>query len=186
MTAHFSNSTKRIKARREQVFAELYRRCFPAVARWVKRRGGQQADAQDVFQDSLIVFYEKAVNGQLQDCRNEEAYLLGIAKKLWLKKCNREDRFAELDPQEQNIAIPLDFYQQTKSQGRLLRFLEVAGKKCMEVLRAFYYHHTSLPEIAEKFGFSNTRSATVQKYKCLEKIRKEVKTKQLSYEEIVE
>ena len=56
----------------------------------------------------------------------------------------------------------------------------------MDILQAFYYQHMPLQEIAEEFGFANARSATVQKHKCLEKVREQVKEKNTSYEEVVE
>jgi predicted DNA-binding protein YlxM (UPF0122 family) len=48
----------------------------------------------------------------------------------------------------------------------------------MELLKAFYYDHCSMQEVADRFGFNGRRSATVQKYKCLEKVREEIKTTQ--------
>lgn len=174
------------KTTREVLFKELYRSSFPAVARWIRRMGGDQQQAQDIFQDSLIVFYEKTVQGQLEDCENPSAYLLSIAKKLWLKKYHKNKSTVPLSKMEQNISIPPDFYPTDKKQRRLLHFVEAAGKKCLEILQSFYYHQTPLPEIARQFGFSTTRSATVQKYKCLEKIRNEVRSKNLSYEDLME
>ena len=43
------------------------------------------------------------------------------------------------------------------------------------MLQAVYYFKYSMQELAEEFGFRSVRSATVQKYKCLEKVRNEVK-----------
>jgi len=54
------------------------------------------------------------------------------------------------------------------------------------LLRAFYYDKLSMSKIANRFGFSSERSATVQKYKCLEKVRDLVKEKSLSYEDFLE
>lgn len=51
----------------------------------------------------------------------------------------------------------------------------------MQLLIAFYYDGLSMQDMARRFGFSGTRSATVQKHKCLEKVRAEVK-KMESYE----
>jgi hypothetical protein len=58
----------------------------------------------------------------------------------------------------------------------LLASLERTGQKCLELLKAFYYDHLSMDELAARFGFNGRRSATVQKYKCLEKVRENLKT----------
>jgi len=55
----------------------------------------------------------------------------------------------------------------------------------MDLLRSFYYDELPLNDIAETYGFSGIRSATVQKYKCLEKVRETVKEKALTYEDFL-
>jgi hypothetical protein len=66
-----------------------------------------------------------------------------------------------------------------------MHFLETTGKKCMELLRSFYYDNVPLADAAKLFGFSGVRSATVQKYKCLEKIRETIKQRSLTYEDFL-
>ncbi|MEN0006088.1 MAG: sigma-70 family RNA polymerase sigma factor [Bacteroidota bacterium] len=173
-----------VRQNRELAFRQLYLSCYPKVARMIQQMGGQQADAQDVFQDSLIVLYEKVVQGKTTQIEQVESYLQGIARHLWLQKSRQQQRMP-LDSLEE-VAVPADFYPTEKIQLRLSRYLEKAGKKCMALLQAFYYHQQSLSEIATQFGYSNTRSATVQKFKCLQKVREVVKTKANAYETIVE
>ena len=43
---------------REQWIIGLYKRVFPTVARYVSQRGGSLEQAQDIFQDALIIYYE--------------------------------------------------------------------------------------------------------------------------------
>jgi len=72
------------------------------------------------------------------------------------------------------------------SSVKLLYYLETAGQKCMKILKAFYYDNLPVNKIAELFGYSGVRSATVQKYKCMEKVRETIKEKSLAYEDFVE
>src|SRR5215470_11255271 len=67
---------------REQLFIKLYKDLFPAVARYVSKRGGTFDEAKDIFQDALVIWYEKSAKSEVI---NEKAYLMGIAKHLWLK-----------------------------------------------------------------------------------------------------
>ncbi len=53
----------------------------------------------------------------------------------------------------------------------------------MDMLQAFYYDKLNMREIAERFNLSGERSATVQKHKCLEKVREKVKEKSMTYED---
>lgn len=178
---------KQLRHHREAAFEQLYESCFPRVARLVKALGGNYDDAKDIFQDALVVLYEKAVEGRLEIQSSTSAYTVGIAKHLWMRQRRQNGHLLAFSELEQEIDIPEDFNRQPeKNQLRLFRFLAAAGRKCMEILQAFYYQAMPLPEIAEEFGFANTRSATVQKHKCLEKVRQQVKTKTMRHEEVVE
>ncbi len=169
------------KMKREELFIALYKSVFPAAAKYVAKMGGTFDEAKDIFQDALVIYYEKVVAGSDTIRTNEKAYIFGIAKHRWLKN------FALQIPNVEVSDFDIQMEEEEHvSDNRLLSFLQTAGKKCMDLLRSFYYDQQPLNEIAETFGFSGVRSATVQKYKCLEKVRETVKEKSLTYEDFVD
>lgn len=176
------HTTIRKQAYLDPSIGELYERIFPPVAEFVRRMGGSIDDAKDIFHDTLVVYME--VDEQKVRV-TKEAYLVGIAKHLWIRKYNHDCRQVTLNDMESLISIPDDFYPSIQTR-RLLRFLEVAGKKCMDLLRAFYYQNLSMKKLAGMLGYASAHSASVQKYKCLEKIRTTVKEKSLSYDDFTE
>jgi DNA-directed RNA polymerase specialized sigma24 family protein len=175
------NNSYHLQEKREEFFTDLYKKAFPAVAKYVSRLGGSFDEAKDVFQDALVIYYEKTVIGSLT-AKNDTAYLVGTAKHLWIRKYRENEHNCTLD----NVEITLDADEQRLSANRLMHFLEASGKKCMELLRSFYYDQVPLTEIASTYGYSGVRSATVQKYKCLEKVRETIKEKALAYEDFME
>jgi len=166
---------------REMLFIALYKSAFPAIARYVSKMGGTFDEAKDIFQDALVIYYEKAALGAINLNTNERAYLLGISKHLWLHRFKDNTLQATLD----GIDLSDEIQEESYSESRLMHFLETAGAKCMQLLRSFYYDQVPLDEAAKLFGFSGVRSATVQKYKCLEKVRETVKQKSLTYEDFL-
>lgn len=169
---------------REKLFLTLYQRAFPLVAQYISKRGGSFEAAKDVFQDALVIYYEKVLTAEDAHVQNEAVYILGIARHLWLKKCRKDQPSTTLDHPEADVRV--EEAAENPSTPKLLRFLETAGKKCMDMLRAFYYDKLPLADIAQSFGYSGIRSATVQKYKCIEKVRDTVKEKSLRYEDFLE
>jgi DNA-directed RNA polymerase specialized sigma24 family protein len=166
---------------RQQWLTQLYLTVFPAVAGYISKQGGSLDEAKDIFQDALIIYYEKRTNGELKITHTEKAYLLGIARHLWLHHYQQQQKLTGIDAyqyQQLPAEEPL-----LPSAGRLLRYLEKAGKKCMDLLQAFYYDQQNMKQIAVQFDLSGERSAAVQKHKCLEKIREKVKEKALTYED---
>ena len=45
---------------RQQLFLELYQHAFPKVAVFIHKNGGNLDEAKDIFQDALVIYYEKS------------------------------------------------------------------------------------------------------------------------------
>jgi DNA-directed RNA polymerase specialized sigma24 family protein len=168
---------------REDFFMVLYQNAFPIVAQYIARMGGSLEEAQDIFQDTLVIYYEKVASAKSEIIDNENAYLFGIAKKLWLRRYNEDSKNQHLNVNDFDIE---DVPDEILATNKILHYLETAGKKCMELLKAYYYDHLSVDNIATLFGYSGTHSATVAKYKCLEKVRETVKQNSLNYADFIE
>jgi len=168
-------------SQREAFFTSLYEKAFYAFASFVARRGGSIEETQDIFQDALVIYYEKSVSGLKVPVVDEKAYVIGIAKNLWLQHCRTVSRYLSIGAFEIEIQN-----EEVLLSQKLLRYLGTAGRKCMELLKASYYDHLPVAEIATRFGYSSNRSATVAKYKCLEKVRETVKQNAIGYADFIE
>lgn len=166
---------------RAEIITGWYKKVFPLVASYVKRNGGDLESAREIFQDTIVLYYEKLRSSDFKPEKNDEAYLLGIAKKQWLKHCTKTFSYGSLE----NIELTEENAPVLLAQ-KLMHYLKQAGEKCMDILQAFYYEQQSMKQIAHQFGYTNERSATVQKFKCLEKVRNQVKRKSLSYEDFLD
>lgn len=163
----------------------LYLEMFPGAAGVIHRLGGTLDDAKEVFQEAIIAYYEKSRSSTAAIGENPKAYLLGIVRNLYLASLSKEGRveplrtsnYTEGDPGEE-IELP--------SKKKIYQFLRRAGGKCLDILVDFYYHNVSPADLAQKYGFSSGRSATVQKYKCMEKVRDAVREKSMSYADFME
>lgn len=168
---------------REELFIHLYEDVFPDVAVFIRRMGGNLEDTKDIFQDALLIYYEKTTQPEFFVQQDEKAYLIGICKHLWYKKYRKDEQLAQPNS-------PVDFMlnEETKPRvsQRIFSLVAKSGKKCLELLQSFYFEKRNMKEIAALFGFSGERSATAQKYKCLEKIREEIKSKSLTQEDFYE
>ena len=162
----------------------IYRELFPVCARWVRSQHGTPEDAQDLFQDALIIYLEKT-GKEASMIVSAEAYIIGITKHLWIRKFHKSLSSVSLTAFEQTLSIPVDFNPAVNTM-KLLRFLEIAGRNCLELLTRFYYEKRSMKDLSASMGYGSERSATVQKYKCIEKLRNSIKQRTLSYEDFTE
>lgn len=162
----------------QEEIRKLYLEVFPDVSKYIHKHGGTLEDAREIFQEAIVVFYENALFGKKQ-IGSSHRYLFGICRNLWLNHFNLATKSASLDHVDPAEEIATD---QTE---KLITYLQKAGEKCMNLLQSFYYEKLNMAELADRFGFASERSATVQKYKCLEKVRDEVKSKSLTYEDFI-
>lgn len=170
-------------AAREALFIALYQETFPAVARYIRSRGGSLEEAGEVFQESVVLYYEKLLEQPDVAAGHEAAYLMGIAKHRWLRFQENRNRHAALHN------LPADAADEPTVQfsgTRLTQLLETVGQRCLQLLRAFYFEQQRPKDIATAFDFSGERSATVQKFKCLEKVRAVVHQNALRYDDFVD
>ncbi len=162
-------------ADRERALTQLYRQAFPAVRRLVQRQGGSEQDAQDVFQDALVVFYEQAVGGALVLTAAASTYLVGIARHHWQHEQRRRARLPhETLPDDSDSFVAEESEAAPEPAFAVLDYVERLGAKCRNILLRFYYFQQPLKQIAEAHGYRSVRSATVQKFKCLERLRASV------------
>lgn len=173
-----------VPADNETFFADLYEGAFPAFAQFAARLNGSFDDAKDIFHDALVVFFEKSMQPDFRVTGAPEPYVVGIAKHLWIRKFHHDRLKISLNDVESSIAIPSDFYPEV-NELRLLRLLETTGKRCLELLQKFYYERSPLKDIARTLGYGNEHSASVQKFKCLGKMREAIKSNGMSYDDFL-
>lgn len=161
---------------------DVYRRAFPRVAAHVAQRSGTLDEAKDVFHDAVLLYCERTAGGDFHP-DDPVAYIFGTARHLWLHRHREATRYRPLDDEDDALA---DGALPAPVADRLLRFLHVAGHRCMEVLRAFYYDRLTTDALADRFGYAGPRSAAVQKYKCLEKVRETARRRALQYEDFTD
>ena len=166
----------------EVLFIRAYQSAFPNVAAFVKKMGGDFEEARDIFQDALIIYYEKKITEGSAEEKYEAQYIYGISRHLWYKKYRENKMHRSLE----SLGDLKNEEEEPKISEKLLRFVELSGKKCLELLHSFYYDKLNMKELSDKFGFSGERSATTQKFKCLEKVRQGIKERSLTKEDFYE
>jgi DNA-directed RNA polymerase specialized sigma24 family protein len=113
-------------ADRAVTLTRLYQQAFPLVRRLVLRQGGSPPDAQDVFQDALVIFYEQAVGGSLILTAAASTYLVGISQNLWRHELRRRQRHIDLN--EAHTELPdTDAAADTEASASVLSYVEQLG-----------------------------------------------------------
>ncbi|MGA0556763.1 RNA polymerase sigma factor [Larkinella sp. VNQ87] len=154
----------------ERIYAET----FPMVRHYVREHGGSDQDAKDVFQEAIITFYEQTVHENRVLTSSVRTYLMGICKNRWRQELTKRARKSPLTATEADTVWTEPEDDADRPPLKLMTFVEQLGETCKSILVSFYYFGQHLEQIATQHGYRNVRTATVQKFKCLERLRKAV------------
>ena len=164
-----------------QSTAQVYRQHYPTVMHWISAAGGDDADAADIFQEAMVVLFEKARSEDFRLTCRIGTYLFAICKHLWYKKLEQRKRMPGALQDHMNgddgfdAAYEDDINVHEEREGHYAQLdvaLDAIGEPCRSLLRAFYHHDKSMQEIAADFGYTNPDNAKTQKYKCLMRLKK--------------
>ncbi|MFC5407763.1 RNA polymerase sigma factor [Larkinella bovis] len=159
---------------REQTLERIYARTYPMVRHYIREHGGTEEDAKDMFHEAMILFYEKTVHDQLTLTSSASTYLMGICKNLWRQQLDKPTGRVALTDAQAEIRWEEPDMGDRQPSLTLMTFVDQLGQTCKSILVSFYYFGQRLEQIAAWHGYQNIRTATVQKYKCLERLRKAV------------
>src|SRR5215213_1053344 len=142
----------------------------------VLKNNGTTEDAKDIFQEAMIVLYEKVQSEAFELNCQIKTYIYSVSRRLWLKKLVYQNRFLISDEAEHELVnIDLELEEHEKQHIEFLmmeRAMGSLGEPCKSLLEAFYMQKRSMQEIASNFGYTNPGNAKNQKYKCLMRLKK--------------
>jgi RNA polymerase sigma factor (sigma-70 family) len=160
-----------------QAFSELYDH-YPPVEKMIYRSGGSRHDAKDIYQEALIILYNKAKDENFRLTAKLSTYLFSVCRFLWMDETKKRGKMPTDKISEKNDpALEEDITKEVEKE-RKLQLAEKAiaslGEKCREILRLCYFDKKSMGEIAKLLGYSSENTARNQKYKCLESAKKKL------------
>lgn len=163
----------RISKGDEAALDYLYTRYYRMMTKIVLNNSGTEDEAKDIYQDALIVFWQKAVKGDLILTSKISTFLYSICLNLWRKELDRKNR---LSHEEKDTAVTMDY--DAKERSLLIRnCIGELGDTCKKILTYYYFDGMNMVEIAEKLNFANTDTAKTKKYKCKKRLDQLVKSK---------
>ena len=78
----------------EAALSYLYKDHFPMILHFVQNNNGSDDEAKDIYQEAVIIFYEKIRDGGLELNCQIKTYLYSVCRRLWLKLLALKNRFA--------------------------------------------------------------------------------------------
>ena len=167
---------KAIGVNDKDAIESVYKDNFSLIQHFVLYNNGNEDDARDIFQEAMIVLFEKSKSPDFVLTCQIKTYLYSVCRRLWLKKLQQNRRIeSQVENFDQIVPVEDDLEEHEKLNKQYLIMRTAMGKigePCKSLIEAFYVHHKNMHEIAEFFGYTNADNAKNQKYKCLVRLKK--------------
>jgi RNA polymerase sigma factor (sigma-70 family) len=162
----------------DKALAALYKH-FPMIRKLILAKGGNTADAEDIFHEALIILCRKAKQPGFQVTALLSTYLFSVSRFLWKDELKKRNHVTSIDFEtgfNQTEEKEMEDLAEQEHQAKLAeKVLNELGERCRELLLLFYNRGLKLKDIASKMGYSSESTAKNQKYKCLEGAKNRLK-----------
>jgi RNA polymerase sigma factor (sigma-70 family) len=176
-TANIERALLKGLAQNDRVAIEtIYKKHYNMVQTLVLSNNGNKEDAKDIFQEAMIVLYEKTISGSFELNCLIKTYVYSVSRRLWLKRLQQAQKTAP-EPENLESLVPveeeLEVHEQKNADFLLMEnAMQGLGEPCKSLLESYYLQKKSMVEIAGDFGYTNADNAKNQKYKCLMRLKK--------------
>ncbi len=151
---------------------QIYQEFLPRIRKLITTKGGSEQDAQDIFQNALILLYEKAQKPGFKLTSNFYTLLYGVSWNLWgnrlQKKSFKEVSIPENVKYSTDDDIQMDM-ERSEEQALFWEAFKELGEDCQRLMRLFF-EKVKMEEIAEKMGYASVGYAKKRKFQCKEKL----------------
>ncbi len=169
-----------IRQKNEACIRYLYREYFPAILFMVESNNGVYEDAEDVFQDGLVVLYRKLRQDKIKLSCSVKTFLYSVCRNIWLRRLARKTKLLmhpDLEVNEQAVEYQMKAHELREEHLERLRIFQThflsLPKDCQKIL-VMFFDKVPLKEIAETMGLKGENYVKSRKYMCKNLLRKKI------------
>jgi RNA polymerase sigma factor (sigma-70 family) len=169
-----------LKKEDNKAIAFVYKKHFSMVKRFIINNNGSVEDAEDVFQEMMIVLLQKLRTSNFEVTASLKTYVMAIAKYMWLNRLRQAKTYKRVDFSDQ---LNHKFYEEidsaiedeNKFNSKIQYYISQITDHCKSLIDFIFFKEKTIEEVQSEFGYSSKHNAQNQKYKCVEQLRKAMK-----------
>lgn len=174
-----------LKRRESAAFEQMYSDFYPMVYRLVIDHQGNAGDAEDLFQEVLIILVKKIQEPGFVLSSKLSSFLFGIARNHYMAQSRKDLRLPSKPLEESVIKADRPDEADTGEKEEMEEILEMLQSKvqelneeCQQIILLSYYQNLPQTEIAVQLGYSES-FVKVKKHRCMSALRELVKNNPL-------
>jgi RNA polymerase sigma factor (sigma-70 family) len=176
----------------ENIIKYVYSENYIVIRKFINDNTGNDDETADVFQDAIMVIYNKAKEGNLNIYVSFGTYLFSIAKRLWydqLRKKSQKNIVSDLQGIDVIDDVDEFDYESTYNERHKLiwKHFEKLTEDCRKVIKLFIDQH-SITEVTGIMQYSSEQHTKNKRFRCknrlIELIIKDPQFKTLKNEKV--
>ncbi|MFA8449363.1 MAG: RNA polymerase sigma factor [Bacteroidales bacterium] len=158
----------------------IYKKYYKSIKRYIIQNSGSEDDANDIFQDGVMVIYQKIKKNELTELHCAfHTYLFSVCRFLWLQNLNKKEVKVDTDNHQiqESLSVEPDLKILTEETSRYdlyRKHFTQLNKECQKILNLFL-QKTPQKKVAEMMGYKSVDYAKRKKYLCKEKLVEKIK-----------
>lgn len=166
----------RIKSDPDKTLTTLYINHKNDAISWIKNNYQlNDADAEEIFQTSMVIMYDNVVTGKLTALTSDiKTYLFSIIKNKVIHHNRAKSKTVNFDAVEYlNNTIEEEYHELSKEDlDKASKAMLHLGEPCKSLLELSYYQQLKLDEITTIMNYKNNDTTKNLKYKCMKRLQK--------------
>jgi RNA polymerase sigma factor (sigma-70 family) len=153
----------------------IYRGHFESLCWYVMNNSGSRQDAEDVFQEMVVIFIDLVQKDKFRGESTVKTFLFSLNRHIWLNELKRrgralarEEKYEKTQERTETDVSHLIAGREAKEQ--VVNLVAQLGETCRKILVMFYYNNLSMKEILESLNYENEQVVRNKKYKCLKQL----------------
>lgn len=162
----------------DSILKYLYTSHYPIVRKYIRSKGGNDVEAKDIFQDSIIVFYQNVKSEKFKLKAKISTYLIALARNMWLNRKKKMAKISTLDDliinRRSKDNQPLDYLMETERNDFVKELLQELSMDCRKIITLSIFQKLSMKKISSIMEYQNEQVARNKKSKCLKYLKKAI------------
>lgn len=167
----------------------VYKAYFNVIKNYILKNQGTIDDAADIFQDTIIAWYDMVQDGTFKRESSILTFLYSVARNIWLKELRKSPKKELTIISLNELGETLGDLPMNNAMGEvrvLRRVMDELGENCKEILASFYFRKLSMKDIMTTFSLGSEQAAKTKKYRCMQQLIKLFQTKGIKKEDIID
>ncbi len=154
---------------------KLYQSFFSGIANFISQNSGTVEDAEDVFQEGILVLFNQVRKNDFVLTSRLKTYFYSICRYIWLNKLKqRRIKTEELKEQTKFVKVEDQAFktlEMNEEKRAMLELLGQLGEDCQQLLLHYYYDRFKMKEIAIRMNYASDQVIRNKKAKCLKQLK---------------